>query len=89
VAINYPTRAGLADALRRLQAADWPLRQLSDHGTHEAIYVTDPDGNDVELAWDRPVDLWPRDDDGHVTMHFGDLDVDGLLAELEVAEPQD
>ena len=81
VAINYPTRAGLADALRRLQAADWPIRQLSDHGTHEAIYVSDPDGNDVELAWDRPVDLWPRDEGGNVTMGFGDLDVDSLLAE--------
>src|SRR4051795_4433089 len=48
VAIRYPTRAGLADALRRLQGAGWPLRQLSDHGTHEAIYISDPDGNDLE-----------------------------------------
>src|SRR3954471_7216922 len=58
VAINYPTRAGLADAVRRLQAVDWPLRQLSDHGTHEAVYLSDPDGNDLELAWDRPRDQW-------------------------------
>ena len=64
VAIRYPTRAGLADALRRLQAVDWPLRQISDHGTHEAIYISDPDGNDLELCWDRPFDQWPRDADG-------------------------
>src|SRR4051794_7378248 len=80
VALNYPTRAGLADALRRLQCAGVPVRQASDHGTHLAIYVSDPDGNDLELAWDRPVAEWPRDDDGHITMGFGDLDLDALLA---------
>src|SRR6185295_5626945 len=46
--------AGLADALRRLRSVDWPLRQTTDHGTHEAIYISDPDGNDLELCWDRP-----------------------------------
>ena len=56
VAINSPTRAALADAVRRLQAVGHPLRQTSDHGTHLAIYVSDPDGNDLELAWDRPRD---------------------------------
>ena len=56
VAIRYPTRAGLADAVRRLQAVDWPLRQVTDHGTHEAVYISDPDGNDLELCWDRPFD---------------------------------
>src|ERR1700751_4920609 len=61
VAILYPTRAGLADAVRRLQAVDWPLRQLADHGTHEAVYVSDPDGNDVELYWDRPPEQGPAD----------------------------
>jgi catechol 2,3-dioxygenase len=81
VAINYPTRAGLADAVRRLQAIDWPLRQLSDHGTHEAVYISDPDGNDLELAWDRPREQWPRDADGNITMTFGDLDLDDLLRE--------
>jgi catechol 2,3-dioxygenase len=85
VALNYPTRAGLADAVRRLQAAGVPLRQLSDHGTHEAVYLSDPDGNDLELAWDRPFDEWPRDADGHVAMSFGDLDLDQLLAELSRA----
>ncbi|MDX6704034.1 MAG: catechol 2,3-dioxygenase [Baekduia sp.] len=83
VALNYPTRAGLADAVRRLEAAGWPLRQLSDHGTHEAVYLSDPDGNDLELAWDRPVAQWPHDADGHIAMGFGDLDRDDLLAELE------
>jgi catechol 2,3-dioxygenase len=81
VALNYPTRAGLADAVRRLQAAGVPLRQLSDHGTHEAVYLSDPDGNDLELAWDRPMEQWPRDEAGHVRGAFGDLDLDDLLSE--------
>ena len=81
VALNYPTRASLADAARRLRAADWPLRQLTDHGTHLAIYLSDPDGNDLELAWDRPFAEWPRDDAGHVTMAMDDaFDLDALLA---------
>ena len=45
---------------------DWPLRQVTDHGTHEAIYISDPDGNDLELCWDRPFEQWPRDAQGHV-----------------------
>ena len=81
VALNYPTRAGLADAVRRLQAAGVPLRQLSDHGTHEAVYLSDPDGNDLELAWDRPVAQWPRDAAGHIEPRFGDLDLEDLLSE--------
>jgi catechol 2,3-dioxygenase len=85
VAIRYPTRAGLADAVRRLQAVSWPLRQLEDHGTHEAVYVSDPDGNDLELCWDRPPAEWPVDSNGHVRMVFGDLDLDDLLREAEVA----
>ena len=80
-AIRYPTRAGLADALRRLQSVDWPLRQVTDHGTHEAIYISDPDGNDLELCWDRPFDEWPLDGDGHIQALFGDLDLDDLLTE--------
>ena len=79
VALNYPTRAGLADAVRRLQEAGVPLRQLSDHGTHEAVYLSDPDGNDLELAWDRPVEEWPTDEDGHVQPIFGELDLEDLL----------
>jgi catechol 2,3-dioxygenase len=81
VALNYPTRAALGDAVVRLRDASWPLRQLADHGTHLAVYVTDPDGNDVELAWDRPVDEWPRDEHGHIAMAIdAELDLDALVA---------
>src|SRR5919199_2900774 len=82
VALRYPTRIGLADALRRLQAVKGPLREIADHGTHEAIYIDDPDGNDLELCWDRPLDQWPRDGEGKVDMSQafqGDLDLDELL----------
>ena len=82
VALRYPTRAGLADALRRLQAVNWPLREIADHGTHEAIYISDPDGNDLELCWDRPVDAWPRDAEGHIAVVSGTINLDDLLAEL-------
>jgi catechol 2,3-dioxygenase len=82
VAIRYPTRAGLADALRRLQAVGWPIRQASDHGTHEAIYIDDPDGNDLELCWDRPPERWPRDEHGYAAGDLGpELDLDDLLSE--------
>jgi catechol 2,3-dioxygenase len=79
VAILYPSRADLADAVRRLQAVDWPLRQLADHGTHEAVYVSDPDGNDVELYWDRPEAEWPRDEAGRLAFAGGELDLEDLL----------
>jgi catechol 2,3-dioxygenase len=80
VAIRYPSRAGLADALRRLREVDWPLRQWTDHGTHEAIYISDPDGNDLELCWDRPFEHWPRDAEGHLAGGVGeDLDLEDLL----------
>ena len=82
VALRYPTRAGLADALSRLQAVNWPLREIADHGTHEAIYIEEPDGNDLELCWDRPFDEWPRDADGHIAFVGGTIDLDNLLAEL-------
>ncbi len=82
IALRYPTRAALADALRRLRSVDWPIRQATDHGTHEAIYISDPDGNDVELMWDRPFDQWPLDDDGHLEGAMdAQLDLDAL-AEL-------
>jgi catechol 2,3-dioxygenase len=83
VALRYPTRAGLADALRRLQAVNWPLREIADHGTHEAIYIEDPDGNDLELCWDRPFEQWPRDAQGHIAFSGGELNLVDLLAELE------
>ncbi len=80
VAILYPTRESLADALRRLKEADWPLRQTTDHGTHLAIYISDPDGNDLELAWDRPFEEWPLGESGEVAMAMDDeLDVEELL----------
>jgi catechol 2,3-dioxygenase len=81
VALRYPKRAGLADAVRRLQSANWPLRQLADHGTHEAVYLSDPDGNDLELCWDRPQAEWPADAEGHIVWFYGELDLDDLLRE--------
>ena len=84
VALAYPTRKALADAYRRLKDADWPIRQHTDHGTHEAIYIVDPDGNTLELMWDRPPEDWPRDGEGHISAPFGpDLDLDDLLRELD------
>jgi catechol 2,3-dioxygenase len=81
VAILYPTEAALGDAALRLREVDWPLRQLTDHGTHLAVYISDPDGNDLELAWDRPVDEWPLDAHGHVSMAMdAELDLEALLA---------
>ena len=61
----YPTRAALADALRRLMKANYPLDGASDHGVSEALYLSDPDGNGVELYWDRPEQSWPRLSDRH------------------------
>jgi len=81
VAILYPTRAELADALRRLTAAGIALDGASDHGVSEALYLRDPDSNGVELYWDRPRDKWPRGPKGDVAMFTRRLDLDGLLAE--------
>jgi catechol 2,3-dioxygenase len=81
VAFLYPTRADLADALRRLIQADYPLDGASDHGVSEALYLTDPDGNGVELYHDRPEAEWPRAPDGSLAMHTRPLDLDGLLRE--------
>ena len=80
LAIRYPTRADLADALRRLQAAGVALDGASDHGVSEALYLSDPDGNGVELYWDRPRETWPRDADGGLAMVTRRLDLDALLA---------
>ncbi|HMC47972.1 MAG TPA: VOC family protein [Caballeronia sp.] len=84
LAILYPTRALLADALRRLLAAGVELDGASDHGVSEALYLRDPDGNGVELYWDRPKEKWPRSPDGGVAMFTRALDLDGLLAEAPV-----
>lgn len=79
LAILYPTRTELADALRRLVAAEIPLDGASDHGVSEALYLRDPDGNGVELYWDRPREKWPRTSDGGLNMFTHALDVDALL----------
>jgi len=81
LAVLYPSRAELADALRRLRAAGIPLDGASDHGVSEALYLRDPDGNGVELYWDRPRDRWPRDAKGGLAMFTRRLDLEGLLAE--------
>ncbi|HEX2255574.1 MAG TPA: VOC family protein [Afifellaceae bacterium] len=80
VAILYPTRGELADALRRLIAAGIPLDGASDHGVSQALYLRDPDGNGIELYWDRPEAEWPRDADGRLAMVTQRLDLDDLLA---------
>lgn len=79
IAILYPTRAALADALRRLRAAAIALDGASDHGVSEALYLRDPDGNGVELYWDRPKEDWPRDADGSVAMYTRPLNLEALL----------
>jgi len=81
VAILYPTRAALGDALRRLVAAGIPLDGASDHGVSEALYLSDPDGNGVELYWDRPEESWPRTADGQIAMYTGPLDLVSLVQE--------
>ena len=82
VAILYPARAALADALRRVLAAGIELDGAADHGVSEAIYLRDPDGNGVELYWDRPKEQWPRAADGGLAMFTSALDLDALLREL-------
>lgn len=81
VAILYPTRALLADALRRLIAANIELDGAADHGVSEALYLRDPDGNGVELYWDRPPEQWPRDPNGELAMFTRALDLGALLKE--------
>jgi catechol 2,3-dioxygenase len=86
LAILYPTRASLADALRRLVGSGIQLTGAADHGVSEALYLNDPDGNGVELYWDRPRAMWPRNPDGSLAMYTRRLDVNNLLAEPEPAE---
>ena len=85
VAILYPTRRLLAEALRRLIDAKIPLEGASDHGVSEALYLRDPDDNGVELYRDRPREEWPRNPDGSLYMVTDPLDLRDLLAELERA----
>jgi catechol 2,3-dioxygenase len=88
LAILYPTRAALADALRRVVDAKIPLDGASDHGVSEALYLRDPDENGVELYWDRPRELWPRTADGELAMFTRHLDLMNLLAETGEAPSQ-
>jgi catechol 2,3-dioxygenase len=80
VALNFSSKARLAETVQRLVDAGVPLRQLTDHGTHLAVYLSDPDGNDLELAWDRPFDEWPRWGQEEAPAMDAPLDLEELLA---------
>jgi catechol 2,3-dioxygenase len=80
-AILYPSRAALADALKRLLDAGVAIDGASDHGVSEALYLRDPDDNGIELYWDRPKEQWPRTPDGGIDMYTRPLDVSALLRE--------
>ncbi len=81
-AILYPTRKDLAVILKRLTDSDYPLTGASDHSVSEAIYLNDPDGNGVELYWDKPAEQWPKDEEGNLFMGSEALDIDSLLSEI-------
>lgn len=81
-AILYPSRKDLAIILKRLIDANYQLDGASDHGVSEAVYLSDPDGNGVELYWDRPKELWPKKPDGSLEMFTHPLDTDNLLKEI-------
>ena len=83
LAILYPTRGDLADALKRLVASGVQLDGASDHGVSEALYLRDPDGNGIELYWDRPKAEWPVSADGKLSMGTRRLDIEGLLREVD------
>ena len=83
-AILYPTRKDLAAILQRLMDAKYPLTGASDHGVSEALYLDDPDGNGVELYWDKTREQWPVDSKGNLTMVTERLDLGDLLGELKI-----
>ena len=85
-AILYPTRRDLAIALKRLMQVGYPLTGASDHGVSEALYLDDPDGNGVELYWDKPRDQWPFDEKGNLKMVTESIDLDNLLSEANTTE---
>jgi catechol 2,3-dioxygenase len=89
LAIVYPTRASLADALKALTAHNIPLDGAADHGVSEALYLRDPDQNGVELYWDRPRDTWPRSSSGELGMHTRPLNLHDLLAISDRSIPDD
>ncbi len=84
VAFLYPDRAALADAVRRIADAGIPIDGAADHGVSEAVYLRDPDGNGVELYWDRAPEDWPRDATGDLAMVNAPLSVRQLIAEARV-----
>ena len=88
LAILFPDRSELADAVRRVLAAGIELEGASDHGVSEAIYLRDPDRNGVELYWDRPREQWPRTADGGLAMFTRPLDLDALLDEASEPHPR-
>lgn len=83
LAILYPSRKDLALILKRLIDLGYPLSGASDHGVSEAIYLSDPDNNGVELYWDRPKDAWPRSKDGGITMFTHPLNLEDLLSTID------
>ena len=82
-AVLYPTRKDLAIIFERIRKAGYPFTGFSDHGVSEALYLDDPDGNGVELYWDRPKDQWPEKPDGSLDMYTKHLDLDSLRAEID------
>ena len=80
-AFLFPDRKALGQVVKRLADAGWPLDGAADHGVSEAVYLTDPDGNGVELYRDRPEADWPRNPDGTLAMMNARLDVAALIAE--------
>jgi catechol 2,3-dioxygenase len=83
IAILYPTRKDLAEIYMRLRENAYPFTGASDHGVSEALYLNDPDGNGVELYWDRPKELWPKKSDGSIEMFTRPLNLHSLLSELK------
>ncbi|WP_343700626.1 VOC family protein [Chitinophaga sp.] len=83
VAILYPERKDLAAIYKRLSGAGIQFTGFADHGVSEALYLNDPDGNGLELYWDRPREQWPLDAEGKLTMYTHRIDLAGLLRELE------
>jgi catechol 2,3-dioxygenase len=82
IAILYPTRKDLALIFNRLMENNYPLTGASDHGVSEALYLDDPDGNGVELYYDRPKEQWPKKSDGSIEMFTRPLNLEGLMGEL-------
>lgn len=83
VAILYPERKDLAAIYKRLTEAGVQFTGFADHGVSEALYLNDPDGNGLELYWDRPKEQWPVDEEGNLTMYTERLNLSGLLQELD------